>query len=120
LALATPDIELPAPRGLTFRGLDGFRQWFRMWMETAPDRQVRVRNVVTAQNQLIYEGTFTGMQTGVLYLPTGDIPPTARRINADYVGVLRVSGGKISYLHHYFDVMELMTQLGLVASGAKV
>jgi predicted ester cyclase len=89
-------------------------------METAPDRQVRVRNVVTAQNQLIYEGTFTGMQTGVLYLPTGDIPPTARRINADYVGILRVSGGKISYLHHYFDVMELMTQLGLVASGAKV
>jgi predicted ester cyclase len=119
LAIASQDIDLPSPGGLTFRGLDGFHQWYQLWMEGFPNRLLRVHNIVSATDQLIYEGTFTGTHTGVLHLPTGDVPPTGRRINVDYVGVLRISNGRMSYLRHYLDVMDLMAQLGLVGVEAK-
>jgi predicted ester cyclase len=120
LALASPDVELPAPGGLDFRGLDGFRQWFRLWTDAFPDRKVRYHNIVSEGNQLIGEGTFTGTHTGVMRLPAGDVPPTGRHVTIDYVAVQRVSDGKITYLRHYLDVMDLMTQLGLVGAEAKV
>ena len=120
LALAAPDVELRAPAGLDFRGVEGFRQWYRLWAEACPDRTVRYHNVVGDGRQAIGEGTFTGTHTGVLRLPSGDVPPTGKHVKADYVAVLRATGGKITYLRHYFDVMDLMIQLGLVGAEAKV
>lgn len=119
VALANPDIELPSPGGINLRGLDGFRQWFRLWTEAFPDRQVRYHNVVGDADQAIGEGTFKGTHTGVMHLPSGDVPPTGKSVTLDYVAVERVSNGKITYLRHYLDVTELMTQLGLVGAGAK-
>jgi ketosteroid isomerase-like protein len=52
-------------------------------------------------------------------LPNGDVPPTGKSLTIDYVGVQRVSDGKITYLRHYLDVIDLMTQLGLVGAEAK-
>lgn len=119
VAMASPDVELPSPGGINLRGIDGFRQWFRLWTEAFPDRQVRYHNIVGDENQAIGEGTFTGSHTGVMRLPTGDVPPTGRSVTLDYAAVQRVSNGKITYLRHYLDVMELMTQLGLVGAEAK-
>jgi predicted ester cyclase len=119
LALADPGIELPAPGGLNFQGLDGCRQWYRLWTEAFPDRKVKYHNVVGDENQVIGEGTFTGTHTGVMHLPTGDVPATGRSAKLDYVAVERISGGKIVYLRHYLDVMELMTQLGLLGTPAQ-
>src|ERR1700682_60969 len=120
LAQAAPDVELRSSGGLDYSGVEGFRQWYRLWADACPDRIVRYHNLVADGEQLIGEGTFTGTHTGVLHLPTGDIPPTARRASAEYVAVLRTSGGKITYMRHYFDVMDLMAQLGLVGAEAKV
>jgi ketosteroid isomerase-like protein len=52
-------------------------------------------------------------------LPNGDVPPTGKSLIIDYVGVQRVSDGKITYLRHYLDVMDLMTPLGLAGTRAK-
>lgn len=120
LAMAAPDVELAAPAGLDFKGVEGFRQWYRLWAEACPDRTVRYHNLVGEGDQLIGEGTFTGTHTGVLHLPAGDVPATGRHVSADYVAVLRTSAGKITYMRHYFDVMDLMVQLGLVGAQAKV
>ncbi|HEY2597397.1 MAG TPA: ester cyclase [Candidatus Dormibacteraeota bacterium] len=119
VALASPSIELPSPGGLNFHGQDGFRQWFRLWTDAFPDRQVRYHNIVGDADQVLGEGTFIGTHTGPLRLPTGDVPPTGKHVTLDYVAVQRVSNGKITYLRHYLDVMELMMQLGLVGAEAK-
>jgi steroid delta-isomerase-like uncharacterized protein len=119
VALGSPDIELPSSGGINLRGRDGFRQWFQLWTEAFPDRQVRYHNVVEDGSQAIGEGTFKGRHTGVMRLPTGDVPPTGKSVTIDYVAVQRVSNGKITYLRHYLDVMELMSQLGLVGAEAK-
>lgn len=118
VAMASPDVDLPSPGGLNFRGHDGFRQWFRLWTDAFPDRKVRYHNVISDGNQAIGEGTFTGKNTGVLRLPTGAVPPTGKSVTIDYVAVQRVADGKITYLRHYLDVMDLMVQLGLVGAEA--
>jgi steroid delta-isomerase-like uncharacterized protein len=118
VSLASSDIELPSSGGINLRGRDGFRQWFQLWTVAFPDRQVRYHNVVGDADQVIGEGTFTGKHTGVMRLPTGDVPPTGKSVTIDYVAVQRVSNGKITYLRHYIDVMDLMTQLGLVGAEA--
>lgn len=120
LALVSPDVELTSSGGLNYRGIDGFRQWYELWAEACPDRIIRYHNVVGEGDQLIGEGTFTGTHTGILHLPTAEVAPTGRHLTADYVAVVRVSNGKLNYLRHYFDVMDLMTQLGLVGAEAKL
>jgi predicted ester cyclase len=119
VAVASPNIELPSPGGLNFHGQDGFRQWFRLWTEAFPDCQVSYHNIVGDADQVIGEGNFKGTHTGVLHLPTGDVPPTGKHVTLDYAAVERVSNGKITYLRHYLDTMELMAQLGLVGAEAK-
>jgi ketosteroid isomerase-like protein len=120
VAMGDPDIELTASGGLDFKGSYGLRKWYRLWAEACPDRVVRYHNVVEAAGQAIGEGTFTGTHTGTLHLPMGDVPATGRHLKADYVAVLRVAGGKITYMRHYFDVMDLMIQLGLAGEAAAV
>jgi predicted ester cyclase len=118
VALGAPDIDLPSPGGLNFHGTEGFRAWYRLWDDACPDHVVRYHNIVGDGEQAIGEGIFTGTQTGVLHLPTGDVPPSGRKLKADFAAVIRVKDGKITYLRHYFDVMDMMVQLGLVGAPA--
>jgi steroid delta-isomerase-like uncharacterized protein len=118
VALGTPDIELVSSGAPDAKGTDAFRGWFQMWTEAFPDRQVHYHNIVSDEHQAIGEGVFTGTHNGSLHLPTGDVPATGRSLNVPYVAVLRTSGGKITYMRHYLDVMDLMVQLGLVGEPA--
>ena len=118
LQLASPDIKLVAPGGLDFEGKDGLRQWFDLWREACPDYNVNYYNVVASGEQVMGEGTFTGTHTGVLHLPAGDVPATGRSVKADYSAFVRVKDGQVTYLRHYFDVMDMMIQLGLIPAPA--
>lgn len=120
LSMTSPDVVLTAPGGLDFKGLAGMRQWFDLWSDACPDRRVKYHNVLVQGDQLIGEGTFTGTHTGPLHLPTGDVPPTGRKLAADYVAVFHFAGEKITYMRHYMDLMGVMAQLGLLPSPEKV
>ena|SRR5690242_14415027 len=116
--LVSPDVVLTAPGGLDYRGHAGWHQWFQLWDQACPDKVISYHNVIGDGDQAIGEGTFTGTHTGVLSLPTGEVPATGRKLKADFVAVIRVKDGKMTYLRHYFDVMDLMAQLGLVGAPA--
>ena len=118
VAMFAPDVDLPAPGGLSFKGIDGVKQWYRLWTIAFPNCHVQYPNVVTEGDQLMGEGKFTGTHTGVLHLPTGDVPPTGKTVKVDFSAVVRTTNGKVSYLRHYLDTMELMGQLGLIGAGA--
>ncbi len=120
VALASPEVTVTASGGIDLRGQGGMRQFYNTWSEACTDNVIRYYNVVADQDQLIGEATFTGTHTGVLHSPDGDIPPTGKRVSVDYVGAFRFSGSKIKSLRIYFDVMELMTQLGLAGAPAAV
>jgi steroid delta-isomerase-like uncharacterized protein len=120
VALGSPDVIVTASGGIELRGSAGMRQFYDLWFEACPDNQIRYDNVVGGGDRVIGEANFTGTHTGVLHSPAGGVPPTGKRVSVDYVGALRVSNGKINSLRIYFDVMDLMIQLGLAGAPASV
>lgn len=118
VSLAAPDAKVSAAGGLELHGPDGMRQFYLLWLTACPDNILRYRNIVGEDDRVIGEGTFTGTHTGVLHQPAGDIAPTGRRVSADYVAAFRMADGKIASMRVYFDVMDLLQQLGLVPQPA--
>lgn len=120
VGLAAPDVTVTASGGIELRGLSGMRQFYDLWFEACPDNTIRYDNVIEEGGRVMGEANFTGTHSGVLHSPAGDIPPTGKRVSVDYVGALRVSSGEINSLRIYFDVMDLMVQLGVVGTPATV
>ena len=48
----------------------------------------------------------------------GDIPPTGRSVEVDYIQVLRFRDGKHVSLNLMFDRLTMLEQLGLVPTSA--
>jgi predicted ester cyclase len=65
---------------------------------------------------VIEEGTFAGIHRGVLRTPMGDIPPTGRRVQAEYINVITVERGRVARQRLILDRLDLLDQLGLVPS----
>jgi hypothetical protein len=58
-------------------------------------------------------GTFTGTHTGVFSTPTGDIPPTGRKVEGPYVNIFDLEGDKVVRNRLTFDRLDLLEKLGL-------
>ena len=59
---------------------------------------------------VFYRWTQTGTNTG-----PGDFPPTGNSMNITGVCYAKIRDGKMIEEHGYFDVLDLMQQLGLMA-----
>ena len=60
--------------------------------------------------QYVYTGTMKGPLTG----PDGkEIPATNKKLNMRALQIVTAHEGKITDIVHYFDMMTMMTQLGL-------
>lgn len=112
------DAVLHAPGGMNFEGKDACAQYFAGWLGGFPDAHVEVNAVHITGDVAVEEGTFTGTHDGVLHTPAGDIPPTGRRVTADYIQVNRFRDGKTTYSNLMYDQLEMLEQLGLMPATA--
>jgi len=115
LAVFAADSTLTdVPSGRTLPGSDGYKQLVMFFAEAFPDSKVEVINAFATEDQLVFEFTGRGTNTGPLHLPTGDIPATGRHLEMQYCEVMQCRNGKIVSFHIYYDNMTLLQQLGLV------
>ena len=112
------DVVFQAPGGLSGQGKAACAQFFAGWFGEFPDAHVEVHALHVAGDVVVEEGTFTGTHDGVLHTPAGDIPPTGRRVTADYIQVSRFRDGKFTYAHLMYDQLGLLEQLGLMPATA--
>jgi steroid delta-isomerase-like uncharacterized protein len=112
------DVEVAAPGGMTFRGKAQALEFIKSWWEAFPDAKTRARRLYTTDDAVIEEGTFTGTQKGVFRTPAGDIPPTGRKVEGDYISVFNFRGEKLASQHLMFDRLQLLEQLGLAPTPA--
>lgn len=106
--------------GRTVKGVDQFIEVAKAWRVAFPDAHGTVTSELKSGDAAVIEITWTGKQTGELLTPSGDkIPPTGKKINVPAVQIVQTSGGKITGTKHYFDLMTMMTQLGVVPAGAR-
>jgi ketosteroid isomerase-like protein len=112
------DVVFKAPGGMHGEGKAACAAFFGSWFAAFPNARVEVEAVHIVDDIAVEEGTFTGTQNGVLHGPTGDIPPTGRSVEVNYVQVLRFRGGKHVSFNLMFDRLTMLEQLGLVPTSA--
>jgi steroid delta-isomerase-like uncharacterized protein len=112
-----PDAVLTAPEG-RFTGRDQIRVFWRSQLEPFSDHEVSVVTTCETADTLILEWTYCATHTGPLELPGGaPLPATGKRLTQRGIGVSVVVDGLITEERLYYDLAELLGQLGLLAEG---
>jgi predicted ester cyclase len=111
-----PGAVVEAPGGLTATGPEGHKMFDGIWIGAFPDCRIESRLCVSDGRTVMSENRFTGTHDGDLPLPAGPLPPSGRRFDAKYVGVFEIEDGRVVRQRLHFDQVELLTQLGAVAS----
>ena len=112
------DVVFTAPGGMRGQGKAACARFYAGWFEAVPDARVDVHDLHFIGDVAIEEGTFSGTHGGVLHGASGDIPPTGRSVELDYIQVLRFRAGKHVSFHLVFDRLLMLEQLGLAAVPA--
>jgi steroid delta-isomerase-like uncharacterized protein len=90
--------------------VEGYTNWMKGLFTPVPDGRYELRSfAVDEQRQnvsayAVFHGTHTGQG--------GPVPPTGRRVAADYVYVMQFEGGKIKHLTKIWNDAHSLTQLG--------
>jgi ketosteroid isomerase-like protein len=111
------EVAFSAPGGIRGSGKAACVEFFSSWFGAFPDAHVDVRACHFIDDFAIEEGTFTGTQNGTLHSPIGDIPPTGRSVELDYVHVLRFRDGMHVSFNLMFDRLLMLEQLGLAPAA---
>jgi predicted ester cyclase len=94
-------------------GSDGLRELVTFFSEGFPGSQIRITNSSATDNQAALEFIGEGDNTGPLHMPGGDIPPTGRHAQLQFRQEFQISRGKITSFETFYDMTNLMQQLGL-------
>ena len=115
-ALYTDDVVYEAPGGARVSGVADLKEkYFDALLTAAPDRESRDVVLVAEGDHVVEQARYTGTHTGTWRSPNGDeVPATGKKFDFPFVGVFRVTDGKISSIRIYFDQVEVFTQLGLM------
>jgi steroid delta-isomerase-like uncharacterized protein len=84
------------------------------WKQAFPDVKGTVDHAFADGNTVVLEVTWKGMHSGPLQGPSGAIPATGRQQTTRTSWVLTFDGDKITDSRHYFDMLSMMQQLGVI------
>ncbi len=90
--------------------LEGYAGWMKDFLVTVPDGDYEVRTFAVDEERkrvavyAIFRGTHTG--------PGGPVPPTGKRVEADYVYAMDFADGKIQHMTKIWNDAHSTAQLG--------
>lgn len=90
--------------------LEGYTNWMQGLFTPAPDASYEVKAfaVDEARGVALGFGVFRGTHTG----PGGPVPPTGKRVVADYVYSMEFSDGRINHMTKIWNDGHSLAQLG--------
>ena len=96
------------------RGRKAIEENYAAFFTGFPDMEVEFTLIMASGDKVMVEAVVWGTHTGPFPTPQGDIPPTGRKIEIRFAGVLEVTpDGLIAEDRTYFDSAVMMSQLGL-------
>jgi predicted ester cyclase len=113
------DVRTQAPGVGEISGKEAVKAFYQSWLDAFPDARVEITALHVLDDLAIEEGVFTGTHRGTLRGPAGDLPPTGRNVEVEYMQVVRLRGDKVGSFHLVFDRLELMEQLGVIEAAAE-
>lgn len=103
---ATPDIEV--------RSLDDFKAFLHRDLSAVPDAWQEIDLMFSSGPFVAARVIYRGTQEG----PMGPFPPSGKKLEIPFIGILRVEGGKIVEIWAEWDNMNALVQLGHIPMGA--
>jgi steroid delta-isomerase-like uncharacterized protein len=104
--------------GREITGGDAIADVHFAWRAAFPGIRGEIENLIASGDQVVYETTWKGVHTAPLTTPDGQtIPPTGKSVTLPACLVVRVAGDKIVEQHHYFDMVTMLSQLGLMSTA---
>ncbi len=115
---AADGIEVLVSGGVRASGIEGAAQLYDTWHEAFPDNRVEPTLTLVQGGNGMHESHFRGTHTGTMRGPGGDIPATGRPVDIPFVALLAVEGDELTSFRVYFDLLDMLGQLGLADSAA--
>lgn len=109
---AHPDARIT---NMAFGAQMTYREYIEGWARAFPDGKIEMTSCIVQGNDVVTEFTGRGTHTGTLKGPTGELPPTGRRLELRCVECYRFRNGKVAEGRMYFDAFSMFTQLGVGA-----
>jgi|SRR6202035_449578 len=118
--LCADDIEVIEPLLEPFKGRQAVIDFLKGQKATFPDSTIVVKRLVEEGDTVVAEYVFAGTNAGPLRLPTGEtIPATNKRLSISGISIASLDrSGKITSQRQYYNLLEGLTQLGLMPAPA--
>src|SRR5262249_22013869 len=100
--------------GRRLQGINQIIEAWQGWGKAIPDSKATFAGEYASGDTAILEMVWKGVHTGPLQTPTGTIPPSNKRIEVPACQVVKVDGGKVQSVTHYFDMATLLRQIGVL------
>jgi len=100
------------------QGPDSIIQTLQGWKKALTDSQGKVTNAFASGDTVAMQITWTGTHDGPFTGPSGTVPPTGKRQTTPAAMIVKFSGTKVSEIHHYFDMMTFLQQIGAMPATA--
>jgi steroid delta-isomerase-like uncharacterized protein len=97
-----------ATAGVNITSLEAFKSFLRTDFAAVPDSVIDIDIIFGNDEYIGVRATYTGTQSG----PMGPFPPSGKRVELPYLGILRLADGKISEMWVEWDNIYMLTQLG--------
>ena len=118
VAYAADSIEVLVSGGVRASGPEGAAQLYDTWHDAFPDNHVEPTLKLVQGANGMHESHFRGTHTGTMRGPAGDIPATGRPVDIPFTALMAVEGDRLTSFRVYFDLHDMLGQLGLVDSAA--
>jgi ketosteroid isomerase-like protein len=100
------------------QGPDSIVKALQGWKKAMTDSQGKVTNAFASGDTVTLQITWTGTHDGAFTGPGGTVSPTGKRQTTPAAMIVRFSGNKVSEIHHYFDMVTFLQQIGAMPSMA--
>ena len=118
-SLISPNARFSAPGDVRLEGRDAVIGYTNSWMKALPDATITVTNEIVSGPWIAQEFTFAGTHKAPLTGPMGTIQATNRKVSGQCVSITRYENDLAVETRLYFDVVQLLTQLGVMPVPSK-
>jgi steroid delta-isomerase-like uncharacterized protein len=108
--LVAPDIvrQSAATAGVVVTSLEQFKAFLRSDFAGVPDSVISIDIVFGNDEYVAMRAIYSGTQTGQV----GPFPPSGKRVELPFMGILRIDEGRIAERWVEWDNVFMLTQLG--------
>jgi predicted ester cyclase len=100
-----------ATAGVVVTNLAEFKAFLESDFSAVPDSVMKIDVIFGNQDYVAMRAVYSGTQSGQM----GPFPPTGKRFELPYIGILKIDAGKISKIWVEWDNVFVLSQLGHLA-----